>query len=280
MTMDSLELTWAMPGGVPGVDNSVANPLTRATERLFRTGQPYSRLVQCFFRGPGEHLRWLGVFVHSAGNRVLFFPGFAEPFLHVVGYNDKTLRWNRPFHVDHLTLEADRRSWHLTAPQSAEHLGKLAAMPLDSERTLWFGMSVASETSLHPLHEQTKLSVPVPGRDAKRRVEVFKQAREGAIFQIVALNGEHPSAAPPNFTHFSVVLGAPGFHSPENEVLAAPHGGEFVSPTLPAQLKQTPIRIHRVTLSTTVELQITTTLLPGTLLSPVVFTSPFATSTP
>ena len=273
--MDTLELTWRMDGCSPGIDNSPDNPLARATDRLFRLGRPFFRLNKCFFREPDGTIRWFGIFVHSAGGRLLFFPGFGEVHTHLLGYEADVPRWNQPFNLDHLTLEPDRKTWHVTSPNSADHLGKLYTRELGSGRAHWFSMSTASASELRLARESTQVSALTPARDVTRRTEVFRSAREGAMFQLLQLNTEvQPHPQGPAFLHFSVLVGPIGFPPLENEILGLPHGGPFLPDTFGPQPVQAPIRVHRVQLSNKVELEITATCLPGQLKSQVVFTAP------
>lgn len=271
--MELIELTWSMPIGQPGVDASQENPLARSTRKLFADGKPFLRLSQCFFRGEDTQLRWFGVFVHSAGERLLFFPGFAEPFKHVIAYNGSVPRWNEGFLVDHLTLERDRRSSHLTSPGSLEHLGKLGTLQIDSAKTFWFSMSMASESALCPAYTETRVSVAAPHKDVDRRAQAFVSAREGSDFPIIELHKEYATTQSPRFLHFSVIVGPPGFEDTDNQVYGIPHGSPFVDPLITQELKRLPVREHRVRLSENIELQIIATVLPGKLLTPVCFAS-------
>lgn len=262
--MEILELTWQMDGVVAGTDDSAENPLARATDCLFRQGRPFSRLSKCFFRGPDDIVRWLGIFVHSAGDRVIFFPGFAEPQTYVTGYADDALRWSQPFQIDHLSLEADRLSWHFTEPKSADHLGKMYTIELGPRVVHWFSMSVTAQEDLRIARENTLVSAPTPSRDIDRRMGVFVRSREGALFQLVELNKERPLTPAPNFLHFSVVVGPPGFESPGTEIFGAPHGSPLHHASMES-LSKVPIRVHRVSLSDEVDIEITSALLPGEL---------------
>jgi hypothetical protein len=272
--MNTLELTWRMDGCAPGVDESTDNPLARATDRLFRLGRPFARLSNCLFCGPDGVLRWLGIFVHSAGDRLLFFPGFAEAHTQLLAYSEGAIRWNQPFHLDHLSLEPDRRTWHLTTPQSQHHLGRLYTRQLSADRVHWFSMSAASPSQLRVVHEEIRASAPAPPQDVDRRAQVFRDARENAIFPLLQLNTEHPPPPEPAFLHFSVVVGPTGFISPENELLGLPHDGPFL-PSVPSPGSvSASIRIHRVLLSENIELEITACSLPGQLQTQVLFTAP------
>lgn len=269
--VEIIELTSRIENCPAGIDDSADNPLARATDCLFRLGRPFSRLSKCFFQGPDGIFRWLGIFVHSAGDRVIFFPGFAQPQMHVTGYNDDVLRWNRSFQIDHLSLEPDRLSWHFTAPRSADHLGRLYTRQLASGVVHWFSMSAQTQENLRVVRENTCVSVLTPSRDVDRRVEVFRRAREGALFQLVRLNASHPYPVEPNFLHFSVVAGPTGFDSPGTELLSVPHGSPFLGQSSYEDLAKVPIRLHRVSLSETIELEITASFLSGELQIPLLF---------
>lgn len=272
--MDTLELTWRMENCAPGVDESRDNPLARATERLFRLGRPFKRLSKCFFCGPDGVVRWLGIFVHSAGDRLLFFPGFAEEHTKVLAYSGSKIRWKQPFHVDHLSLEPDMRTWHLTAPQSTHHLGKLCTRQLCAEQVHWFSMSAESKSHLRVVREETRTSAPTPPQDVDRRTQVFRDARENAIFQIVRLNTEYQSPPEPAFLHFSVVVGRKGFTSPKGELLGLPHGSPFLPLDAAPDLVSAPIRVHRILISEEIELEISASSLPGQLQTQTLFTAP------
>ena len=214
--METLELAFEVDGARPGTDRCADNPLARATDCLFRQGRPFSRLSKCFFRGIDGRLRWLGIFVHSAGNRIIFFPGFAQLHKEVVGYRDDVLAWDRPFQIDHLSLESDWLDWHFTEPRSADHIGNFRTLPLGLGVVHWFSMSVQTQDDLRVLRRRTLVSAPTPARDVERRTEVFLRAIDGSLAGM-------------------------------------------------------PIRIHRVALSGTIELEITASLLPGQLQNRFVF---------
>ena len=100
---------------------------------------------------------------------------------------------------------------------------------------------------------------------------LFLRAREDAVFQIVELNRQHGHVPAPNFLHFSVVVGPAGFHSPEDGIPGIPFDSPLARPAIDGSLAGMPIRIHRVALSGTIELEITASLLPGQLQNRFVF---------
>lgn len=272
--MDILEVTWRMDGCALGTDDSHDNPIARATDCLFRLGRPFNRLNKCFFIGEDGITRWMGIFVHSAGDRILFFPGFAQPVNHVLGFDRDVRRWDQAFEIDHLSLESDRRTWHLTSPKSTEHFGRFPTLQLDSDRLHWFSMSASNQKNLRIVRQETRIFVPTPPQDFVRRADLFHRARDGAIFQFVRLNTEHTAPPEPSFLHFSVVVGPTGFRSPENEILGLPSNTPFLI-TVPAGAQIiAPIRTHRILLSPDIELEITVAAIPGDLKTPLLFSAP------
>lgn len=268
--IEIIQLTWKMDGVTPGTDHFADNPLARATECLFRYGRPFHSLRKCFFRGPDGILRWLGIFVHSAGDRLIFFPGFKELPSYVVAHNDEKLRWNRPFRIDHLSLESDRRSWHFTAPRSVEHLGKLYTTQLDPDRLHWFSISVATPDDLRIVREETVVSIPSPERDTDRRVESFRQVMQGATHQIVELNSDKSALQNECFLHFSVVVVRGGARMPTSALLGSPYSGPLVRSTHRPPIV-VPLREHHLRLTDSIELEITATALSGHLRMPTIF---------
>jgi hypothetical protein len=230
-------------------------------------------MTKCFFQAPHGPIRWLGIFVHSEGDRLLFFPGFSELPANVVGYNDRVLRWDQAFLIDHLSLEQDRRSWHFTAPQSSDHLGNLNTRTLGNDRIHWFSLSAATEEILRLVREETRVVALNPPQDVDRRASVFRQAREEVTFQLLQLNADYQAPPEPNFLHFSVVIGPLGFASPDAQLFGDPRGGPFAGVAAIDCSTQVPVRLHRVQVSETLEAEITTMNLHGKLDVPVVFSS-------
>lgn len=270
--MEVLELTWSMDGDIvsSGVDDSPENPLARATQCLFLEGKPFTRLNKCFFLDTDGRMRWLGIFVHSAGDRVIFFPGFAELQQHITGYYGDTPRWDQEFKIDHLSLEPDWRSWHFTEPRSVAHVGKMYTHQLAPDVFHWFSMSVKSKHDLRIARKETKVSAITPPKDIDRRVEIFKASREDAEFQIVGLNESSPSRQP-NFFHFSVTIGPPRFALNNSEILGIPYGSPLVKEHPDKPLADIPSRVHRIRLSGRVELEVTSLVLLGDLQNRIVF---------
>ena len=269
-----------MPMGLPGCDSSRENPLSRAVRQLLEDGKPFPRLSMCFFDPKTSPFRWLGVLVHSAGDRILFFPGYAQTPIALQVFAGGAQVEERPFLFDHASLERDLQSWHVTTPQSADHVGRPKTLKLGDSRVLWFGLSAASDEALRPVLLVTKATASVPPRDSERRTQAFMRARDGAEFPLVSLNTDLPRRKSPSFLHFSFVVGPAGFPDYVGTDIAAPVESPYVTPPLPSSIPRLPSRSHRVRLSGSIELQITVTELPGSLSVPIIFTGSSANIMP
>src|SRR4051794_454899 len=70
-----------------GVDNRPDNPVARAARNLMHSGQRFTSAAHATVVESGV-LRWLGMFVLTEGQQVVFFPGFTGPFDRMA-YNTK-----------------------------------------------------------------------------------------------------------------------------------------------------------------------------------------------
>jgi hypothetical protein len=279
--MNTIKLTFKLEGGLKGTDDDPYNPLARAVNNLFKSGQPFKRLTQCFCVDPldtitnGSYLlRWFGVFILSAGDRVTFFPGFSSPQTVVQGYQNNSLNWNQSFDFDHFSLEKDFRKWHITNFDSSEHLGSPLTLPLGDGRFLWFGLSMSDFKVLRIAKEQTEINVPVPSSDTGRRSDVFLNSRSNAIFQILDFHPEAVSSIGSGFLHFGIIVGPKDFEMYNGTEIGIPDGSPFLMKPFPNQLVQLPVRIHRFNLSQGIDIQVVTTALSGKLNMPITITSP------
>lgn len=277
--MDIIKLTWETELGIEGEDTTAANPLSRSLNRLFEDGQPFKRFTQCFLaQAPASEglknykLWWFGVFVLSQADRVIFFPGLNKTKQHVQAYKGKHLAWDQEFNVDHISLEKDHASWHITSQKSKDHLGSLRTADLGEGRRLWFGMSISTFSSLWPLSQRTSVVTSSPPSDVDRRVRVFKEAREEAKFHIIEPPPDVSKRFEGGFFHVSVIVGPANFKIYKGENHGFPIASPFLTEPLPERILGQPVRYHKVSLSNDLEMQITTSKLPSSLRVPVTFT--------
>lgn len=264
-----------MDYGVPGCDTDSNNPVARAVRHLFKEGKPFSNLCMCFFKETSAALRWFGVFVQSAGEKVIYFPGFIKNFDQIQGFQGKSLRWNKSFVLDHISLEKDHLKWHVTSKESKDHhLRGPRTLILDKNRVLWCGISLADTHVLGIVKRETKIVFDSPPGDSIRRSEIFLKAQEGAKFPILSLNDEHLTPFEEGFLHFGIIVGPKGFENYSGGEFGFPYGSPCLVKPLPEEFSKLPIRSHRLELSNNTDIQITVCYLPGRLKLPVAITSP------
>lgn len=278
-----VDLTWTMDIGEDGVDDEPINPLSRSLDRLLRTGQPLRKSALCFCSLPDRlteqgRLRWLGAFVFSAGDRVIFFPGYAVTPDRVVGMRGPTKIWDHQVAVDHVSLEKNRESWHATTPMLKEHFDGPTTLDLGQGRALWFGMSVANGNALRLVKKRTHAQAIVPPSDTQRRTDVFRAAREAAIFPIVTPN-QATTVDGPGFYHFSFIIGPVGFPPYTGCEHGFPRGSPFLASPLPDYMPGVAASTYSCSLAPFCDLQVTVMRLPGTLTVPLTLTSPGARQT-
>jgi hypothetical protein len=268
-------LTSEMPGGEPGVDDDPDNPLARAVEVLLSSGKPFSRYSACFLDlhpfATGH--RWFGTFVYSAGDRLVYFPGFTAMQRYTQTSRGRGTIKQHQLQADHLTLESDRHSWHLTSREPSKHLAGGATTAIGNGAVLWFGMSIANPEVMRVVRVATQARAAVHPNDSRRRAEIFMRSRNAALFNIVQLaRGTYTESN--SFIHFSVFVGPVGctFETSQQH-LALPWGSPYVAPQLPEPLQEIRTREHKISLPPA-EILVVTSVLPGRATVPVSFTSP------
>jgi len=273
--VDTLSIAYRMYQGVPGRDDDPKNPMSRALTSLMKDNSRLPTFTQAFLidEAPGEPWRWLGVFVKSAGDRILFFPGFKTDIVRIRGSRGEERKYDRPFKFDHVSLEKDRVSWHVTTARSNKHQGGPLATDLGEGRVLWFGMSLASTDVLRELHQETVATIQVPERTSEWKAQEFIRSRQGKEFPGVYMPEKTLEAAVPIFPLISVIVGPTDFEWYRGPVWGWPYGSEFVRGE-PSGNSPIPLRHQRFHLDEETDIQLTAIWAPGSLLIPAVMTGP------
>lgn len=273
--MDTLTFSSTMPGGQPGTDSTGQSPYARALRNLLETGQTFLGMSQCHVSARGGPLRWVGVFVQTESGRVLFFPGVADKMVGAEsGSSSKGVRKNAPIAIDHLTLEANRASWHATSARSKTRINGTSTIPLGDGRVLWFGMSVAECTSLQAAYETTLVTAEVHESDSRRRTEVFAAAVKDRTSLKFELDSPWPDSTTSTFLHFCAIVGPRGFVRYEGPELGLPRPNPHTRGALtPVWVKNSEARA----LSDTVDIQLLCVQASGQILDfPIMFTTPIS----
>jgi len=276
-----IELSGHIEGGLPEVDDDPDNPLSRAARNPLVDGRPQPNLSLCFYSDPGgdeieekPNLRWFGAFVLFSGGRLIFFPGLNFNATWVKVARRRSHQERHDIHVDHITLEKNHRRWHYTGPGSKRHLGSGLTTDLGENRFLWFGMSIAESDVLKAVREETVFHTMVPVSNTKRRTDAFMASREGAIFNTISLHPDAKQRFDTGFLHFGLIIGPSGFADYSGPNLGIPFGSPFLAENLPNSLTNMPLRLHRISMSSKLDIEIVALWIPGALTEMVTFTCP------
>jgi hypothetical protein len=272
---DTIRIRWQMPRGELGVDSDPQNPLNASLAKLFSEKSDLDFNLSMFLFDAGVlGLRWFGVLVLTKGRRLLFFPGTISKLDRIEAYKGNTKRWNEQFEFDHISLEEDRKTWHITSPGSKKHLpkrskGSLKTLELGEDRCLWFGFSVQSPALLKNLYRETIVTFKSPESDSERRLSEFHKARDGMEFLLMSINGDIDSLkeSADSFLHFTFIVGKTGFNPYLGGNIALPHGGPYVE-SFQTGAVQLPSKTFMVNMSEDVAVQIICNVVPGKLAMP------------
>jgi len=203
---DTIEIKFTNPLGTGLSEGNVAvsSALGRPFKRLFESGKPIEKLTYIYFQPPQGPLRTLGSLCHSAGGRVVFYPGLTTRSVRWFSQGDKLVPVATLANelLDHITLESDFVRWHSTILTA--HGAKRTRIPnqrtrqVEKDLIFWFALCVGNPATLELAPATLTLGpFPVTSSDSKRRAESAIMAREGAVFIITQLHDDEtlPSTA-------------------------------------------------------------------------------------
>lgn len=255
--------------GKDQIDDDRAHTLARALRNLLQDGKPQGRAANCLLDPNEQHdqgpdVRWVGVFVHTKGDRVLFFPDIHEVgSIYTPAHGAR--RVDRTFLLDHVTFDKGGREIHTTMNQPKRHHRVGKPQDVGHGAKFWFGLSLRSIDMLRPVSRRTILRFDVPEADADRRSQALENIQAGGLDRILTLHPEARTTNPEGFFHAKVFVGPVGFHS--HDLIRCPLG-------MPVQGRfrfTAPVYPHRLQISDELELQINTMWYPGKIGSPAIF---------
>ena len=277
--MDTIELSFKLNVGHAGVDADPLNPLSRAFQVLMEEGRPHLGHALCFCSGEERDLgnvsllRWLGIFVLSAGGRIIFFPGFSHPLTWIETTTNKRTLPRTSFNLDHISLEPLRQSWHFTTVNSTYHKGGGRTRDLGQGRLGWFGLSVASENILRQVSSTTLAIFPSPPSDSHRRIKHLSDKQTTAPHHLVHLMDGSKDRFEKGFLHFCFTAIPKKELNYEGPAWLLPAGSPSLSQPFPGSISNFQLRIHRIPLLGLYDIQISCMWVPGELLVPSVWTT-------
>ena len=277
--MHTITVRWKFEQGSQGVEDDPFNPLARAIKRHLVDGSPQPAISLCFFdpgpdEDPGHKIRWVGAFVLSAGNQLIFYPGFASQHLRFSVCRNNQKKEDYQFPVDRITLGKQFIPWHISGVGPRDHLGSFRTRSLGKGRVLWAGISVSNLDVLREVKKETLTYITVPEADSERRGKLFLDARQVQKYPCLTLHPEALSRFNPGFLHLSLIVGPSGFHETQGDHLALPSNSPSLKNPLPEQLRSMPMRSQKLSLKPRIDLEILALWLPGTLSVPIELTSP------
>jgi len=262
-----------------GEDLDANNPLFRAASNLVESGKPYlGHSIALFSMGKKglfkyQTVRWLGVFLLSKGNRVIFFPGFNQKSEWISTTSKGNTTQAADFSTDHLSLEADRKSWHFTEAGSTIHKAGGKTLNVNKNRVLWFGFSIKNENVLKVVKRSTLLGYSSPATDSERRIELFSRIQNEAAQHIITPSNKGLNRFDPSFLHFTVCIGPKGAEDYEGPEWLLPTGSPRLEDPIPKTIKDFYIARHRIALANQIDIQISCMLLPGNISVPSIYST-------
>jgi hypothetical protein len=265
---DIIQITKTVTTGVHGIDDDPNTPLARAYRVLLREGKPISAAVACYFsESKVGRPCWLGVLVLSAGERVIFFPGAAEPSRTIQSADSRAVE-TQAFQADHISLEKNRNTWHFTQHVGRrEHIDGGVTRDVDGGK-LWFAMTVRRDGALRTLNRETRITAAAHTRDSQRRLRLLTTLVNKQPEHLLLLPAPAGRARTIHFTFAVTDRGAPHYHGPE---LLLPFGSPFLKDPLPSTVRGLAVRNHRVHLTETLDVQIVACALPAEISVPIAF---------
>jgi hypothetical protein len=265
--MHSLQIEIPLDIGIDGIDTNPFNCASRAFSTLLGNGKPHKAHVFSFLNfsdinvEPVPH-KWFGVFVHTDGDRVLFFPGLSDSIDWIETTKQILGTKRRQFQLDHFSAEPSRQMWHLTSSLK-EHIPGGRLKDTGQESYHWFSLSVQSWHTFSPAHKRTIIAYETPQSDTGRRLSILRGLeRPHYEVKMENVNGVTPH---PYFLHMSFILSSPSVPFYNGSEFILPIDSPYLLSPLPEVIEQFQVWRNRICLSDQWDIQVITMLLPGKL---------------
>jgi hypothetical protein len=275
-TVESMTVVYPLTNAASGVDEDQHNPFRRALAPMMEDNKLLPNLLPVFLAGAnGSPQYWLGVFVVSPGERILFFPGHDVQTDAVRGSDRGRETFRHDFALDHLTLERNRDAWHITSPKSASHKSGPKPLDLGDGRSFWFTMAVQELDTLRTVRERTVARFDVQDKTRRHRATQLQQLSNDAKAAKLVIPSM-PTDERPYFPFFAIIVGLTDFEIYRGPDWWPPYGSEHVhgGPPIGTAISISNRTVTQVPLDRTTDLQLVACWLPGSLSVPMIHTSP------
>ena len=226
-------VTWNSGGlGVGRLVNRTS-ALVRPFRLLLDEGKPIGRISYLFYQS--DKTRILGALCFTSYGRLLFFPGIAKrnPRWIAEGAAPRILGQTNNL-IDHLTLELDFNSWHVTMlgldNSRKSVLAKYRTREIVDSVTYWFGISILSDNILEECPGEIRMIFSSSGQDADRRIKIVESSVGNSDSHVFPLYTD-ASVTGSDFIHFDFIIDRRPRNSFSIDSLKRPTLFDLVSPT-------------------------------------------------
>ncbi len=244
---------------------------------LIADGKPYETHALCYFSEnwpEGQaNVHWLGVFLHTKGDRILFFPGIDNITKQIFTTYKGKKSSRDEFSIDHLTLEPQKRKWHLTSKVPGSHLSGGTVRDVGEDRFLWFGLSISNASILRELKRTTTVRFHSPSSDAERRIDEVTSLHSKAPQNLIGLPREGIDQFTVGYTHLTFTVGPKDASDYLGPDLLQPHGYAGVTPFTMSEASKIPVHLHRIPITKDLDVQIASMKLPGKIPRPFIYST-------
>ncbi|ALI34763.1 hypothetical protein NMY3_00551 [Candidatus Nitrosocosmicus oleophilus] len=183
--------------------------LVKPFKQILLEGKPLEK-ISYFFYGEGDEYWLIGSFAYTKARRILFFPGLN--LSRVVHSPDNKEVLDEVHNIDHLTLENNLESWHVTLKEKNDRGIKYSRMKpakLSENVFLWFVMAIPSAKTLEPMPKSQEFIIKANKKKANsieeltRRLGNFFQSRHQSLFPVIKWKHESPL---PCFINFEIFM--------------------------------------------------------------------------
>jgi hypothetical protein len=183
--------------------------LVKPFEQILLEGKPLERVSYFFYGENGDY--WLiGSFAYTIARRILFFPGLNMARVKHSPDNKEVL--DEIHNIDHLTLESNLKTWHVSLREKKDKGIKYPRMKpakISEGVLLWFVMAVPSAKKLEPMPKSQEYIIKANKKEAnnieilEKRLGNFFQSRHQSLFPVIEWKHDSPI---PCFINFEIFI--------------------------------------------------------------------------
>ncbi len=172
-----------------GKTQDASSALIRPFRVLVVEGRPFKWISHLFLKSDNYYV--LGALCLTASRRLLFYPGLVTRTPQWYVHRSKLSKIDSGCFIDHLTLEANLNSLHVTMLDSNSRksgsINKFKTKKPAADLTYFFGLSLRSERDLEFSPQEIQFFFSSSKPDCERRARILVDNAEGAVSQVLKL---------------------------------------------------------------------------------------------